>query len=109
MAINCLSSLPEDIKDSVERRLKQIKALRGVEKIIIFGSYAKGTHEPSSDIDIAVFFNAEDTVLLEQYRLLSKICACSEIDIQVQVFLSCELIEPCGIIEEIVRYGQEYE
>ncbi len=107
--MSCLSSLPEDIKDSVERRLKQIKALRGVEKVIIFGSYAKGTHIPSSDIDIAVFFNTDDAMLLEQYRLLSKICACPEIDIQVQAFLSSELTDPCGIIEEIVRYGQEYE
>jgi predicted nucleotidyltransferase len=84
-----------------------IKALRGVEKIIIFGSYAKGTNEPSSDIDIAVFFNTEEAVLLEQFRTLAKICACPEIDIQVQAFLASELNEPCGIIEEIVKYGIE--
>jgi Predicted nucleotidyltransferases len=53
--MNCLSRLPEEIKDSIERRLNEIKNLRGVEKIIIFGSYAKGTNQPSSDIDIAVF------------------------------------------------------
>jgi predicted nucleotidyltransferase len=106
--MNCLSRLPEEIKLSVERRLNIIKTLRGVEKIIIFGSYAKGTNEPSSDIDIAIFFNSEEPVLLEQFRTLSKICVCPEIDIQVQAFSISELNEPCGIIEEIVNYGIEY-
>jgi predicted nucleotidyltransferase len=106
--VNCLSRLPKDIKFSLEQRLNIVKTLQGVEKIIIFGSYAKGTNSPSSDIDIAVFFNTEESDLLEQFRILTKICTCPEIDIQVQAFLSSELNDPCGIIEEIVKYGQEY-
>ncbi len=106
--MSCLSRLPKEIKPSVESRLNTIKALQGVEKIIIFGSYAKGTNEPSSDIDIAVFFNTEESMLLEQFRALSKICTCPDIDIQVQAFLASELNAPCGIIEEVIRYGEEY-
>jgi uncharacterized protein len=106
--MNCLSRLPKEIRNSVERRLNEIMNLRGVEKIIIFGSYAKGTNEASSDIDIAVFFNSEESILLEQYRTLSKICTCPDIDIQVQAFFTCELDEPCGIVEEIVKYGETY-
>jgi predicted nucleotidyltransferase len=106
--VSGLSRLPEDIKDSVECRLNIIKSLRGVEKIIIFGSYAKGTSEPSSDIDVAVFFNTGEYILLEQFRTLARICACPEIDIQVQAFPASVLNDPCGIIEEIIKYGEEY-
>ncbi|NMA36719.1 MAG: nucleotidyltransferase domain-containing protein [Papillibacter sp.] len=103
-----LDRLPNNIKASVKCRLDKIKTIDGVEKVIIFGSFAKGTNTPSSDLDVAVFFNTEEPILIEQYRTLSKICTCSEIDIQVQAFSIVELINPCGIIEEIARYGLEY-
>ena len=106
--MSCLSELPKEIRASVECRLNKIKTIEGVEKIIIFGSFAKGTNKPNSDLDVAVFFKTEEPILIAQYRELSKICTCPEIDIQVQAFSVVELNNPCGIIEEIVKYGQEY-
>ncbi len=86
---------------------EKIRQLPGVDKIILFGSYAKGLANLESDVDLAVFFQTEETCLREKYRQLSKICNNTEIDIQAQPFHSSELGQPMGIIEEIVDYGIE--
>lgn len=86
---------------------EKIRRLPGVEKIVLFGSYAKGTAEPESDVDLAVFFCSQEECLVEQYRALCRICANPALDIQAQPFHSYELLHPCGIIEEVVAYGIE--
>lgn len=86
---------------------RQIDAMEHVERVIVFGSYAKGCPSSESDVDLAVFFRGGETSLVERYRLLARICADTEIDVQVQPFDACERNQPCGIVEEIVRYGVE--
>ena len=86
---------------------RAIATLPDVDKIVLFGSYAKGCPEAESDIDLAVFFHSQDARMLEQYRQLARICVNSSIDIQVQPFHTYELATPCGIIEEIEAYGLE--
>ena len=85
----------------------KIRCLPEVDKIILFGSYAKGQACAESDVDLAVFFRTEDLCLLEKYRQLTRICINQSVDIQVQPFHSSELYQPIGIIEEIVGYGIE--
>ena len=86
---------------------RAIATLPNVDKIVLFGSFAKGCADSDSDIDLAVFFTSEDARLLRQYRQLARICVNSTIDIQVQPFHTYELATPCGIIEEIEAYGLE--
>ncbi len=90
-----------------ERAVSRIAALPCVNRIILYGSYAKGTQSDASDVDLAVFVDSDKPCLIEEYRMLSEICRSAELDIQVQVFHAEELCEPCGIIEEIVTYGIE--
>lgn len=91
----------------LKSRLPRIAALPGVRKVILYGSYAKCTDEPESDVDLAVFFDGCGRCLLEEYRQLVRICVSPVVDIQVQAFAADELDEPCGIIEEIVTFGTE--
>lgn len=98
-------TVPRALRYCAER----IYALPGVERAMLFGSYAKGTARADSDIDLAVFFSTVKSCLLDEYRALVRICSKTGLDIQVQVFDVCELSEPCGIVEEIVRYGVELE
>lgn len=86
---------------------RQIGALERVERVILFGSYAKGCATSESDVDLAVFFQDGETNLVERYRQLARICVDTEIDVQIQPFCACELNQACGIVEEIVRYGVE--
>ncbi|HWQ06693.1 MAG TPA: nucleotidyltransferase domain-containing protein [Feifaniaceae bacterium] len=86
---------------------EKVSKLPGVERIVLFGSYAKGTAEAESDVDLAVFFQTEEECLIAQYRALMRICANPELDIQAQPFHTYELLQPCGIIEEVITYGIE--
>lgn len=43
-----------EIINSIEKFIKEIKKKYNVEAIILFGSYAKGTENEDSDIDIAI-------------------------------------------------------
>lgn len=93
--------------DRMREICRAIYALTDVDKVVLFGSYAKGCPEFESDIDLAVFFHSKDARMLRQYRQLARICVNDVIDIQVQPFHTYELITPCGIIEEIEAYGLE--
>lgn len=79
-----------------------------IEKVILFGSYAKGTQREDSDIDLAIIspdFKEEDciknmTLLLCKANLL-------KVDIQTIPFSIEEYNEPKGIMEEIINTGIE--
>ena len=44
----------EEIIQILRRELPYLKEKYGVEKIVLYGSFAKGTHKKKSDIDILV-------------------------------------------------------
>lgn len=50
-------TINKDIRDSINKFIKEIKKQYNVTAIILFGSYAKGTQNKDSDIDIAVISN----------------------------------------------------
>lgn len=47
-------TINKDIKNSINKFVKAIKKQYNITGIILFGSYAKGTENEDSDIDIAV-------------------------------------------------------
>ena len=47
-------TINKDIEDSINKFIKEIKKKYNVTAIILFGSYAKGTENEDSDIDIAI-------------------------------------------------------
>lgn len=105
--IDALEIIPECERELFRLRLERIFRIPGAAKVILFGSYAKGTANAESDIDLAVFFDSDKECFIEEYRRLVDICSDSPMDIQVQAFGVCELHEPCGIVEEIVTFGVE--
>ena len=102
-----MTSPAEVLCPLVDELAAGISQVPGVAKIVLFGSYAKGTQTPESDIDIAVFFDLDKTCFLNEYRVLSKICCSFSEDVQVQAFGLYELDDPSGIGEEIVAFGVE--
>ena len=47
-------TIDENIMDSINKFIKEIKKHYNITTIILFGSYAKGTANADSDIDIAI-------------------------------------------------------
>lgn len=98
--------MPRRLRDHLQNIAEQIYRLPRVNTVVLFGSYAKGLATDSSDVDLAVFFDQAPGEMREEYRALSRICNNTEIDYQVQAFSIEEIIDPCGIIEEILRFGK---
>ena len=55
-------TIDNEIIDSVNRFIEEIKKQYDVTAIILFGSYAKGTENEDSDIDIAVISDDFDDI-----------------------------------------------
>lgn len=103
-----LASLSGEARADVCAALDACLRLPGAERAVIYGSYAKGTAHPGSDLDVALFFRDDGISLRDRYRAAARLCAMPEMDVQVQVFSVSELSDPCGIVEEIVQYGVTY-
>ena len=107
-----LSAFAENnsVRQQIIDCLDAVCAFPDVSRVIVFGSYAKGTQNASSDLDVAAFLHeAAGEDLLPAFRALTRICLQAPVEIQVQVFSETELLSPCGIVEEIVKFGIPYE
>lgn len=87
---------------TLETLRRILRAEPAVERAILFGSRAKGTHKPGSDIDLALV--GQDVTLDVISRLA---CALDESSIPYQVDL-CWLgvVEHAALREHIARVGQ---
>jgi predicted nucleotidyltransferase len=85
--------------------IRQILAgVPAVEKAVIYGSRAKGTHRPGSDIDLTLFGQGLDLDRLGQIAT-----ALDESSIPYQVDLSLfDHIDHAGLREHIERVGQVF-
>jgi len=75
-------------------------------KIYLFGSYARGSQNEDSDIDIAVVFKDYNNVMdmqLELMRMRRKI----DSRIEPHPFRESEFLMTNPIVNEIIKYGQE--
>jgi predicted nucleotidyltransferase len=75
-------------------------------KIILFGSYAKGTYTADSDIDIAVVLDDYPNVMDMQVELM-KLTRKIHSRIQTQPFREQEFEISNPLVNEILKYGQE--
>lgn len=55
-------TIKKDILNSINEYIKEIKKHYNVTAVILFGSYAKGTENENSDIDIAVISDDFDDI-----------------------------------------------
>lgn len=64
-----MTKLPEQINNAVQEFIKGVKDILGdrAKKIILYGSYARGDYNDSSDIDIMILTDLNDDVIIE-YR-----------------------------------------
>jgi predicted nucleotidyltransferase len=91
--------LPPTTLDTIRHILAAVPA---VDKAVIYGSRAKGTHRPGSDIDLTLFGDALDIDILGQIAT-----RLDESSIPYQVDLSIfNLIEHAGLRDHIERIGQ---
>jgi len=92
------------VVDKVKRYAGVVCNYFPVQKVILFGSYAKGTAHEESDIDVAVIVDKVDNILeseLTLYKLRH------DIDVSIEpVLFASNAEDPSGFFEEIQKSGE---
>ena len=103
-----MDKIPQSVQKIIEEYISELGKQIPIQKVILFGSYAKGTTHKYSDIDIAIFsdyFKDMSRVDGIHYLLLSAMDY--DMDIEPQPFTMDEYYEPAGLVEEILKTGIE--
>jgi predicted nucleotidyltransferase len=75
-----------------------------VKKVILYGSYARGTQKTHSDIDVAVVLDhVEDDFLTAETRLYQ---LRRQIDVRIEPVLLEKINDKSGFLEEILKTGE---
>jgi predicted nucleotidyltransferase len=95
-------------KKTVIKRVKKfadtVKENFPVKKIILYGSYAKGTPREDSDIDVAVVLESVDDDFLKSEAKLFQLKR--DIDPRIEPVLLEEKNDISGFLEEILKIGE---
>ena len=98
-----------DKTDALNIARKYARTVRNTfdfQKVILFGSYAKGNPRENSDIDIAVIFSDYNNRLDRQLELM-KLTRKVDTRIEPHPFKEKEFEISNPFVNEIVTYGQE--
>ncbi|HHV61388.1 MAG TPA: nucleotidyltransferase domain-containing protein [Firmicutes bacterium] len=92
----------------VDRFVKALQKTLPVERVILFGSYVKGTPQPESDIDVAVISPAFGRNPWEDRKLLYRTIIFENLEpsIEPHPFAPADLKAPSPLLLEILRTGQ---
>lgn len=93
-----------EISEKINRFVESIIPEYNPKKIVLYGSYAKGTNNENSDIDIAVIVDEVEGSFLEREARLYKIRR--SIDANIEPILLEQKNDKSGFLEHILSYGQ---
>jgi len=103
-----MGTIPQEILRVTSEYIGKVKKQIPVEKVILFGSYAKGTSTVDSDVDIAVFSSAfENMSRVDGLTFLLTQALGYKIDIQPQPYTMKDYTEHTGLVDEILKTGVE--
>lgn len=103
-----MDKIPESIQNAIEEYILSLSKQIPIEKVILFGSYAKGNNHKYSDVDLAVFSDYfKDMNRVDGIYMLLLNAMDYDIDIEPQPFTMDEYEKPIGLVEEILKTGIE--
>ena len=99
----------EAINQVIEDYVGEVRSAIPIDKVYLFGSYAKGTADKHSDIDLCFFsgsFENQDTI--EIVKMLFRMTRVYKgMDIEPHAFATSDLETDNPFIKEILRTGKE--
>jgi len=104
MAINV-----ETVNEIINSYVEDVKNAMSIDRIFLFGSYAKGTATEQSDIDLCFFSRSFENqpsidIMKQLFRLTRKY---KGIDIEPRGFATSELENDNPFVKEILHTGRE--
>ncbi len=103
-----MANIPKNILEIIIKYIQEISKEISIDKVIIFGSYAKNCYNEDSDIDIAIFSkDFKSTSIIEDMSFLLIKTSGLGIDLQPQPFTLDDYSNPDGLVKEILDTGIE--
>lgn len=103
-----MGSIPQEILSLTTDYINKLKQKIPVEKVVLFGSYARGNYTKDSDVDLAVFSSAFNNMTrVDGLTFLLMQALDYQIDIQPQPYTMQDYIERTGLVDEIIKTGIE--
>jgi predicted nucleotidyltransferase len=94
----------QSVIETVRNYADLVRTRFPVKQVILFGSFARGTQRPDSDIDVAVILKKQPLDFLEAETELFKLCR--NIDLRIEPVIVEEEPDLSGFYEDISRYGR---
>ena len=92
--------------DIANKYVKLVGEKFQVEKALLFGSFAKGTNHPDSDIDLAIVFETVDDIIDRQIELMI-MRTDDELIIEPHPFILSDFKKSNPVVHEIIKNGIE--
>lgn len=103
-----MANIPKNILEIIIKYIQELSKEISIDKVIIFGSYAKNTYNEDSDIDIAIFSkDFKNSSIIEDMSFLLIKTSGLGIDLQPQPFTLDDYSNPDGLVKEILDTGIE--
>ena len=96
--------MDSEINNAINRYAELVRKNFSVSMIVLYGSYAKGTENKNSDIDIAVVLDDLDGDFLDASARLFSLCR--EISTDIEPKLIVKKNNRSGFLESILKYGK---
>lgn len=101
-----MAAIPSKVIESVKLFLTKISSEIPIKKAVLFGSFAKGTFDEDSDVDLAIFSDYFEKISrVEGITYLLIQAQEFDLDLEPVAFTEKEYEERLGIVEEILRTG----
>ncbi len=103
-----MANIPKNILEIIIKYIQELSKEISIDKVIIFGSYAKNNYNEDSDIDIAIFSkDFKNSSIIEDMSFLLIKTSGLGIDLQPQPFTLDDYSNPDGLVKEILDTGIE--
>ncbi len=103
-----MANIPKNILEIIIKYIKELSKEISIDKVIIFGSYAKNCYNEDSDIDIAIFSkDFKNTSIIDAMSFLLIKTSGLGVDLQPQPFTLDDYSNPDGLVKEILDTGIE--
>jgi predicted nucleotidyltransferase len=93
----------QSIIETVRAYAQRVWARYPVKRVLLYGSFARGTGRPDSDIDVAVVLEREPADILQTEADLCRIGM--DVDVRMEPIVVDEQHDPSGFYDEISRHG----
>lgn len=103
-----MGTIPQEVLNVTTDYINKLRQQIPVEKVVLFGSYAKGNYTKDSDVDLAVFSPVFDNMTrVDGLTFLLMQALGYKIDIQPQPYTMKDYVEHIGLVDEILKTGIE--